>query len=174
VQTGKHIFLCGFMGCGKSTHGRKIASVLKMPFTDLDAYIQTKESKTVQFIFDNEGEEEFRTLETKYLSEIVNNPKPQVISLGGGTVCFNNNLELIKEKGVLVYIQMPAGALAERLQKSKQKRPLLKNLKADELELFIEKKLQERELFYKQADIIVDGINLNHLQLHQLLIDHKS
>ncbi|MCE3227658.1 MAG: shikimate kinase [Bacteroidetes bacterium] len=161
------------MGCGKSTHGKKIAGLLKMSFVDLDAYIQKKESKTVQFIFDNEGENEFRRLETKYLNEIVNEKKEQVISLGGGTVCYNDNLSLIKKNGVLIYIEMSPAALASRLEKSKQKRPLLKNVLSSELESFIEKKLQERNQFYKQAHIIVKGIDLNHLQLHQLLIDYK-
>jgi shikimate kinase len=161
------------MGCGKSTHGKKIAGLLKMPFTDLDAYIQKKESKTVQFIFDNEGESEFRKLETKYLIEVIGDKKEQVISLGGGTVCYNDNLSLIKGKGVLIYIEMPSSALAERLEKSKQKRPLLKNVPSSELSSFIEKKLEERNKFYRQANIIVNGIDLNHLQLHQLLIDYK-
>lgn len=174
MRARKHIFLCGFMGCGKSTHGKKIARILKKPFIDLDKYIQEKENKTVQFVFDNEGENEFRKLESKYLKEIIELNDESIVSLGGGTVCFNNNIELIKNNGVLVYIQMPAEALAERLQKSKQKRPLLKNVTVENLPGFIENKLRERDKFYLQADIIVNGINLNHLQLHQTLIEHKN
>lgn len=174
MRARKHIFLCGFMGCGKSTHGKKVARILKKPFIDLDKYIQEKENKTVQFVFDNEGENEFRKLESKYLKEIIELNNESIVSLGGGTVCFNNNIELIKNNGVLVYIQMPAEALAERLQKSKQKRPLLKNVTAENLPGFIANKLRERDKFYLQADIIVNGINLNHLQLHQTLIEHKN
>lgn len=174
MQLTPHIFLCGFMGCGKSTHGKKLAAILKYSFIDLDAYIQKQENKTVQFIFDNEGEERFRELETKYLKEVISLQKPHVISLGGGTVCFNNNLETVKNNGTLVYIEMPAAALAERLKKSNQKRPLLKNVAPDELISFIENKLNERDQYYKKAHIIMRGINLNHMQLHQLIQDHNK
>jgi shikimate kinase len=170
----EYIFLCGFMGCGKSTHGKKMASLLKYSFIDLDKYIQEKENKSIQFIFENEGEEEFRKLETRYLKEVTRNKQNSVIALGGGTVCFNNNLELVKKSGILVYIRMPARALAERLLNSTQKRPLLKNILPAELPDFIEKKLGERNPFYLQADIIVDGVNLNYLQLHQSLLEQKK
>jgi shikimate kinase len=170
----EHIFLCGFMGCGKSTHGKKMASLLKYSFIDLDKYIQEKENKSIQFIFENEGEEEFRKLETRYLKEVTRHEQNSVIALGGGTVCFNNNIDLVKKSGILVYIRMPARALAERLLNSKQTRPLLKNILAAELPDFIEKKLEERNPFYLQADIIADGVNLNYLQLHQLLLEQKK
>jgi len=162
------------MGCGKSTHGKKLAGILKKTFTDLDLYIQTKENKTVQFIFDNEGEEQFRTLETKYLNDLIKEKTDMVISLGGGTPCFNNNIDVIKNNGILIYIEMTAAALSERLQKSKQKRPLLKNVAAENLNSFIERKLEERNKFYGQAHIIMSGINLNHLQLHKSIIEFKK
>ncbi len=162
------------MGSGKSTHGKKLASILKRPFADLDLYIQNQEHKTVQFIFDNEGENEFRKLESKYLNELIRLPESHVISLGGGTVCYNNNLELIKKNGLLVYIEMPAGALTERLQKSRQKRPLLKNVLSENLNTFIEEKLSERNLFYRQAHITVEGLNLNHRQLHQTILEYQK
>lgn len=173
MPVNERIFLCGFMGCGKSTHGKKLAAILKRPFIDLDQYIQKQENKTIQFIFDNEGEDEFRRLETKCLQEIIELHKTSVISLGGGTVCFNNNVELIKQNGLLIYIEMPATALAQRLANSKQNRPLLKPLSSDQLLSFIENKLSERNVFYKQAHVIADGINLNYLQLHQLIESYK-
>lgn len=174
MSRGKHIFLCGFMGCGKSTHGKKIARLLKMSFVDLDKYIQEKENKTIQFIFDHEGETEFRKLESHYLNEIINSDSGSVISLGGGTVCFNSNLNIIKEKGILVYIQMPPEALSDRLQNSKQKRPLLKNITSENLLSFIREKLKERDEYYLQADIIINGIDLNHLHLYKLLIEQRD
>jgi shikimate kinase len=155
------------MGSGKSTHGKKLASINRQKFFDLDSYIQKKENKTVQFIFDNEGEEQFRELESKYLKELIAEPGGLVISLGGGTVCFNNNLKFIKENGVLIYIEMPAEELATRLKKSRQSRPLLKNVEAKDLPSFIERKLEERNKHYKAAHITVNGIEFNHLQLQQ-------
>lgn len=174
MSNSKHIFLCGFMGCGKSTHGKKLAAILKQPFIDLDTYIQKQENKTVQFIFDNEGEELFRELETKYLNELIALKEPHVISLGGGTVCFNGNIEKIKAKGILIYIEMSAAALAERLKKSNQKRPLLKNVSPDNLIEFIEKKLKERNQFYTQAHITLKGISLNHIQLLQWIQEYNT
>ena len=162
------------MGSGKSTHGKKLAGIMRLPFTDLDLYIQKKENKTVQFIFDNEGEEQFRFLETKYLNELILEPQPMIVSLGGGTVCYNNNLELIKKNGVLIYIEMPAQAIAERLQKSKQKRPLLQKVSPDNLVNYIEEKLIERTVFYKQSHFIVNGLDLNYLQLQQLIVEFNK
>lgn len=162
------------MGCGKSTHGKKMASLLKYSFVDLDKYIQEQEHKTIQFIFENEGEEEFRKLETHYLDEVSRKKENMVISLGGGTVCFNNNLDIVKNNGILVYIRMSPKALAERLLKSRQKRPLLNNVSAEALPEFIENKLRERDKFYSQAHITVDGVNLNYLQLHQSLLEFKN
>lgn len=162
------------MGCGKSTHGKKLAGLFRQTFTDLDQYIQKRENKTVQFIFENEGEDQFRQLETKYLQELISEKNDSVISLGGGTVCFNNNLELVKKNGVLIYIEMPAMALADRLQKSRQKRPLLKNVPPGKLVGFIEEKLAQRNIYYRQANLIVQGIDLNHLQLQQKILDYKK
>lgn len=171
MHSGKHIFLCGFMGCGKSTHGKKMASILKCGFVDLDRYIQEKENKTIQFIFENEGEHEFRKLESHYLKEVIKKEEQHIISLGGGTVCFNNNLEVVKKNGILVYIEMPAKALAVRLQKSHQYRPLLNGLTPLQLPDFIENKLNERNQFYRQADIITDGVNINYLQLQRSILE---
>ena len=174
MQIKQHIFLCGFMGCGKSTHGKKLSVILNLPFIDLDQYIQNKEHKTVQFIFDNEGEEEFRRLETKYLNELILNSENHVISLGGGTVCFNNNVDLIKKNGLLIYIEMSSEALAERLSKSKQKRPLLNNVPLENLNAFIKNKLDERSSFYLRANITIEGSNLNYSHLHRLIIEYKK
>jgi shikimate kinase len=162
------------MGSGKSTHGKKLAGLLKQPFVDLDQFIQSEENKTVQFIFENEGEKQFRKLETKYLAALTQRAESHVISLGGGTVCFAGNLELVKDNGLLIFIEMPAAALAERLQKSTQKRPLLKNVPPENLNNFIEEKLQERNRFYRQAHITFPGLNLNHLQLHQMILDYRK
>ncbi len=162
------------MGSGKSTNGKKLSRILKLPFADLDLYIQNKEHKTVQFIFENEGEEEFRKLETKYLNELIQLPESHVISLGGGTVCFNKNINLIKKSGLLIYLEMTAADLAERLLKSKQKRPLLKNYNSETLITFVEEKLAERNVFYCQAQIIVKGSNITHLQLHNAILEYKT
>src|SRR4051812_6283062 len=101
----QHIFLTGFMGSGKSTAGAKLATVLKRKFIDLDAYIEKRENRTIIQIFEEETEEGFRKIESDSLLEICKY-KDLVVSLGGGTVCFNNNLEVIKSNGTLVYIEL--------------------------------------------------------------------
>ena len=161
MKLNHHIFICGFMGCGKSTQGKKLASLLRMRFIDLDKHIQKTEEKSIEEIFEKEGEGRFRELETKYLKELIQEKNPKVFSLGGGTVCFNDNLSLVKENGILVYIQMPASALSERLKRSKQRRPLLKHIHPDEISQFIEQKLNEREKFYSAAHLTIQGIDLN-------------
>lgn len=170
----QHIFLCGFMGCGKSTHGKKLAVIEGRSFFDLDKFIEEKEQTTIQALFDTAGEIHFRDLETHYLKELLINNNNCIIALGGGTVCFNNNIELIKACGLLVYIKMSVESLSERLKKSRQKRPLLKKLEPKELRTFIINKLNEREFFYSQAHLVVNGLGLTSKKLSKLIFDVKK
>ena len=162
------------MGSGKSTQGKKLASLLRMRFVDLDSYIQKQEDKLIQSIFDDEGELHFRNLETKYLKELIEDKNDKVFSLGGGSVCFNNNIELIKKNGILIYIEMPSAALAERLNKSRKSRPLIKNLAAAELLSYVETKLAEREKYYLESHLKINGIDLKSEKLKELIFTYKS
>ena len=162
------------MGSGKSTQGKKLASLLRMRFVDLDSYIQKQENKVIQSIFDDEGELHFRNLETKYLKELIEDKNDKVFSLGGGSVCFNNNIELIKKNGILIYIEMPTAALAERLNKSRKSRPLIKNLAAAELLSYVETKLAEREKYYLESHLKINGIDLKSEKLKELILTYKS
>lgn len=174
MHASHHIFLCGFMGSGKSTQGKKLASLLRMRYIDLDKHIQKLENKTIESIFETLGEKHFRDLETKYLKELVQEKNPKIFSLGGGTVCFNNNIEFIKSSGILIYINMTAAALSERLKKSKQNRPLLKNIHPDEINNFIEQKLKDRQLYYTQAHLTIEGINLTATDLNNAILQFKK
>ena len=162
------------MGSGKSTQGKKLASLLRMRFVDLDSYIQKQEDKLIQSIFDDEGELHFRNLETKYLKELIEDKNDKVFSLGGGSVCFNNNIELIKKNGILIYIEMPTAALAERLNKSRKSRPLIKNLAAAELLSYVETKLAEREKYDLESHLKIKGIDLKSEKLKELIFTYKS
>ncbi|GAB4202021.1 MAG: shikimate kinase [Bacteroidia bacterium] len=151
----RHLALTGFMGSGKTTIGKIIAQKANVPFIDLDEYIEQKENKTIHEIFLH-GENYFRTLETMYLKEVLQIPGNTVIALGGGTVCFNDNLQLILSHAWLIALIPPTNVIVERLWKEKDKRPLLKNLSTkDELKNYIEKTLSERMPFYEQADWVV-------------------
>jgi shikimate kinase len=170
MKLNQHVFLTGFMGSGKTTAGKKLATLLKTRFIDLDDYIEKRENRTIPVIFEEEGEAKFREVETNCLAEILRLKDPHVISLGGGTVCFNNNLETIKNKGHLIYIELPVAVLADRIKQSKHTRPLLKDLSTPELIKNIEEILTERNFFYEQAHITVNGLNLTPQLLQQKLI----
>jgi len=154
------IFLIGFMGCGKTTMGKKLAAKLGYSLVDLDHEIEHVTGTTVAGYFASQGEDEFRKLESNTLKnhEYAQNA---VISTGGGTPCFFDNMEWMNENGVTVYIQLPAVSLAKRLEKGIDKRPLLRNLSEKELVQFIEGKLEERDPFYSKAKLTLSGIGLN-------------
>ncbi len=154
------IFLTGFMGCGKSSIGKKLANELNYNFFDLDKEIEKANHTTISELFNKVGELFFREIETKELSKIAETLNKTVVALGGGTVCFNDNLNVIKQKGCLIYLQLDPKSLYSRLVNAKTKRPLLQNLNNDELLLFIETKLKERETYYLSSHIILNGLSL--------------
>ena len=159
MQTDK-IFLIGFMGSGKTTHGKKLAKVLDKPFIDLDNYIEKKENLSISEIFSTKGEDYFREKESEYLKQVIARYPKSVVSLGGGAACFKNNITQILKGGTVIYIEMPAESLHYRLTQSETQRPLLQNKSLEESLEFIEDLLRKREPFYSQAHLTVNGINL--------------
>lgn len=170
MKLHNHVFLTGFMGSGKSTAGKKLAALLKTPFTDLDEYLEKKENRTIPEIFQQDGEQKFREIETSCLNEVLRLKSPGIVSLGGGTVCFNNNLESIKKNGALIYIELSPAVLADRIRQSKTTRPVLKNLSPEELIKNIEELLADRKKYYEQAHITVNGLNLTPHFIRQKLL----
>lgn len=160
------IFLIGFMGCGKSTLGKKLALNIEYNFIDLDVYIQDQECKSINEIFKN-GEDYFRKIERVYLQSAIKT-KNTVIAVGGGTPCYFDNMQLMKENGLTIYIDMHPTELISRLRLSKQNRPLIASLQENELSNFVFKNLNERKEYYNKAHKIVDGsdISLKQLQLY--------
>ena len=162
--------LSGFLGSGKTTAGTKLASLLKTRFIDLDAYIEKRDNRTIEKIFEEEGEQKFREVETACLAEVCRLKDQHVISLGGGTVCFNSNLGSVKQNGLLIYIQLPVAVLADRIRESKTTRPLLKKLSKEELIKNIEEILELRRKYYEQAHITINGLNLTPQLLQQKIL----
>ena len=162
------IFLIGFMGCGKSTIGKKLAKTLSCKFIDLDKYIEGKTGESVQQIFKEKGEKYFRVLETESLMEICKSDN-LVIATGGGTPCFFDNMQRILDKGICIYLKMEANNLAKRLSKEKSKRPLIENLTEKYLVNFIRKKLVEREVFYNKANHIIQAKNISEKDIIKLI-----
>lgn len=163
----KNIFFVGFMGSGKTFFGKKLSKKWKRPFVDLDLYIEQKMEKSIDSIFKEYGEHYFRKLENQFLNEL-SAQENLIISCGGGTPIFHNNLEIMKKSGIVVYIKQPKEILLGRLRRNKQKRPLVQKLNDDELKAFINHKLEEREKFYNQANIIVEHPTLEKME-HQIL-----
>jgi shikimate kinase len=161
------------MGSGKSTHGRKLANALKAPYVDLDIYVSRKINKTIPEIFENFGEQYFRDKETEAIKDILEEKKePTVISLGGGAICFNDNIKLVKKNGLVIYLETHENILRQRLLRSKNKRPLLKDMSEDEVLSFIKTKVKERTKFYDQAHIKINGLNLTTAVLIKALEEY--
>ncbi|MCK4679219.1 MAG: shikimate kinase [Bacteroidales bacterium] len=163
------VFLLGYMGCGKSSKGSKLAKKLNLNFFDLDILFEEKYKLTIQQFFSKYGENLFRKLEHKLLKEILHNDN-FVLSLGGGSPCFYDNMNLMNESGITVYIKMPVKALQHRLTHAKKPRPLIENRSPEKLESFITNQLSEREIYYSKAHLTISGINLDIDQLAKRII----
>ena len=156
------ISLIGFMGCGKSTFGRLLAEEYDLNFFDLDNLIELGEGKTIDEIFTEVGEEGFRDLETLYLKQFETKDK-FILSCGGGTPCFNNNIEILNTYSTTVYLDVEPSILTERIFNDKS-RPLVKGKSLEDLKLFIAEKISIRKPFYDKAKITLKEVTLEQLK----------
>ncbi|MCP9201196.1 shikimate kinase [Gramella sp. GC03-9] len=153
------IFLIGYMGSGKSFIGKRLAERIEQKFIDFDEEIEKIENLSISEIFQQKGEIYFRKLERKVLEQVLSQEQNAVISLGGGTPCYGDNMELIREANdaVSFYLKLSVQQLTERLFSEKDERPVIKHLQnKEELEEFIRKHLFERGFYYNQADHVID------------------
>src|SRR5690242_5786179 len=118
------IFLIGYMGSGKTHWGKQVAERLQLPFYDLDEVIIQSEQKSVNDIFETSGEEYFRVKEKDTLEKLVEENESMVLSTGGGTPCFFNNIEFMKKYGTVVWLNTHVDILLNRLIKERMHRPL--------------------------------------------------
>jgi shikimate kinase len=150
------IVLLGYMASGKSSVGKRLSKKLSMRFIDLDDYIIEKEHMSIQDVFKNKGEIYFRQIESKYLSEILSINDDFILSLGGGTPCYGNNMEEINKSDVIsVYLQGSIPTIIKRLIKKKSKRPLIAFLGDEKIPEFVAKHIFERRPFYEQAKMTI-------------------
>jgi shikimate kinase len=154
------IFLIGYMGSGKSTVGKKLAAKIGYEFIDLDKFIESEYKQTIPEIFATKGEKEFRAMEHNALKKLIEKNN-LVIACGGGTPCYYENIELMNNNGVTVYIKMSADMLVSRLINAKVKRPLIENKTEKELHAFVNRQLEKREDIYHQAQYTVKGKDLD-------------
>lgn len=152
------------MGSGKTHWGKQVAEKLQLPFFDLDEVITETEQLPITDIFAARGEEYFRSQEKAMLEKLVDENTSMVLSCGGGTPCFLNNIEFMKKYGTVVWLNTHVDVLLNRLLKERMHRPLLKDLSDDGLKNYIVRKLNERRMYYEQADVTIDkedGFTMN-------------
>lgn len=154
------VVLIGYMGSGKSSVGRKLADVLRIPFKDMDTEIEKQEGVSISEIFRKKGEIYFRTLEGKILKKLLSRPESFILATGGGTPCYGNNMAFMAEKEGLmtVYLKTPLETLTSRLFLEKEKRPLLAHIKTEEeLNDYIRKHLFERSYYYNKSKFVIEN-----------------
>lgn len=151
------------MASGKSSIGRLLSSELNMTFKDLDHHIVDKYQKSIADIFSEYGEIYFRKIEHDALKELLEVNENFILSLGGGTPCYANNMDLIAsyKNATSIYLRANVNTISERLLKNKSRRPLVAELSDEKIPEFVAKHLFERRFFYEQAD-------------HVLSVDQKS
>lgn len=179
-------FLLGFMGAGKSTLGRQAARRLGLRFVDLDAFIEKQTGMSVPAFFENQGEAAFRAWERKSLEalfeaskntdEIAENPTGVLVSLGGGTPCFGDNMAWLNAHGTTLYLRHSAGTLYGRLRIRPERRPLIANVPPHQLASFIANLLARREPYYSMAQYRIDSPNVKKLteKLTELLTELRT
>ena len=172
----RRIILIGYMGSGKTTVGKALSKETGMMFYDLDWYIESRMRKSVSQIFAERGEEGFRKIEHNMLHEVAEF-EDVIISCGGGTPCFFDNMDYLNQQGDVVYLKVTPEVLYKHLLMAKVERPLLKDKTAEELIAYITEHLKEREPFYTKARHILDvslmdnydKINISVTKLRELL-----
>ena len=158
------IFLTGYMGSGKSSIGKLLASQLEYNFIDLDKFIEKEYKMTIPEIFSSKGEKEFRAMEHNCLKKVVEKENT-VVACGGGTPCYYGNMELMNNNGTTVYLKMSVDTLVNRLLHAKDKRPLILNKTEKELKELVNRQLEKREDIYHKAQYIVKAKELNVQEL---------
>lgn len=163
----RNIALIGYMGVGKTTIGKALADQLDMQFKDLDELIELSEKRTIASIFSLYGEYYFRKKERLLLKSLTSSSNT-LLSLGGGTPCYFNNSELLKESYTTIYLKASSHILEKRLRNESVQRPILYQKK--DLKGFIENHLNERKKYYQQAKIIISVEDLSVEQICDTII----
>lgn len=166
----KRIIIIGYMGSGKTTVGHALSQDLNLPFYDLDWYIESRMHSTVKDIFDTKGEEGFRRIEHNMLHEVAEF-EDVIISCGGGTPCFFDNMDYLNQQGETVFLKCTPDVLYQHLKMGKTVRPLLLNKTPEEVREFINVQLKEREPFYNKAKHIIDVTVMDNREKIKITVD---
>lgn len=165
------VFLIGFMGSGKTTFGRKLASHTQLPFTDTDKAIADSLGISITDIFKSKGETWFRHQEASLIRTLT---EPCIVATGGGLPCFYGNMDWMNTNGTTVYLMYPVSALISRLLQTKQERPLLTGLSGKELEEKIANLFSEREAIYQQSKVVINGLKATPESVWHSVLQYKA
>lgn len=157
------VFLIGYMGSGKTTLGRALAKAMGFSFIDLDWYIEGRYHKRVRELFAERGESGFREIESRLLRE-VGQMNDTVVAAGGGTPCFNDNIDFMCRNGLVVYLKTSEEVLFDRLRQARSQRPLLRDKNDEELRAFLSRTLEMRSPYYRQAHLVFDSDRLDSVE----------
>ena len=167
------LFLVGYMGCGKSSLGKKIAKAMGIRFIDTDAEVESREGATIADIFHYEGEEYFRKSERYIIEELAAGDEVMVISTGGGGPLWEDNMEVMNQSGVTLYLKRTAEQIASRLSPhGREKRPKLRGLNDEELVAFMRENMAQREPYYCKATLTIDCTPMSDAELVTMIKEY--
>ena len=160
----------GYLGSGKTLVSKELSILNNLKIFDLDTEISKQNNRSITEIFKEKGEIFFRKTEKEVLEKILSSEKNIILSLGGGTPCYYNNIDSINEKTISVFLKTNVKTLAQRLSSEKDKRPLIQNISNEDLPEFIAKHLFERNPFYNQAKITINTDNLSTKEIAEEIL----
>tara|TARA_Y100001978_G_scaffold199758_1_gene214697 strand:+ start:802 stop:1323 length:522 start_codon:yes stop_codon:yes gene_type:complete len=166
-----NIILLGYMGCGKTFYAKKLSKITNLPFIDLDSLIEEKEKKFINKIINENGESYFREIENNILNQVLNQKNNFIFATGGGTPCFFNNLDLLNEFGLTIYLKKKPKKLYNFLIKNKYNRPIFNSFKT--IEDFFNN-FNYREKFYLKSKVTIDCDNLSNIQILTKINNHYN
>ena len=166
------IFLIGLPGSGKTTIGKELSKKIGVPFVDTDEIICAQQGKTIEAIFNENGEDYFRKQEKATLENIISRKESSIISTGGGLPCFFDNMDQINRDGISIFLNVSPETIVERLWNQRDaNRPMIKGKTKEGLLEFLKGKLQERIPFYSKARIIVSGENITSKEIEKKMYE---
>jgi shikimate kinase len=167
------VFLVGFMASGKSSVGKKLSKKIGLPFMDLDSFIEEKYNSTIRSIIYDKGMDKFREIEKESLETLINENKNILVSAGGGTPYYFDNMKRMNEAGETIYLEVDVPTLVDRLMHAKQDRPLIWGKSREDLTIYANDLFGKREKYYQEAKHTVSGKNFNMEALIDLLESKK-
>ncbi len=169
------LFLIGYMGCGKSSLGRRLAQIAGIDFVDMDHEIEQEAGMSVSDIFASQGEAWFRAKERETIERFAGLEHDTIVATGGGVPCFGDNMESMNRIGITVYLKMSPARLTRRISpRGREKRPIIRGMNDEQLLAFISSALPKREPYYEKASLTVDCESLSDEQITSHILHYME